>query len=193
MSLLKKLNKKVRQNAIPKPTMSKETAENNMKNAIFQVDNATFVLIQRLAEGLDVMVATRKAMEVPMSRQEAAYINHFDTIVKQFGAFEETFRQVHINRNEHGSAGIDDLHYQFHSIISKMEQMSFRDLAVFQKAADTISSNGRYMHIDTEEAYLDTLLSAAKHGQYLTNQGRKRITITDIKKLVKPEVNTAAL
>lgn len=183
MSLLKKLKKKVQPVVVP--TMSREVAEKNMQNAVFQLNNASFVLLERMAEAMDAMVATKKAMNSPMSDAEARNITYMDTLINHLSSLDRNARHVFI-KNPGDVLDIDDLNHQFHRIIKQMEQMSLRSLDIFEKVADTMNSTDRYMWLESESDYLNSLLSAVKYGMDLSKAGRKRVTLNDIKKIVRP-------
>src|SRR5690606_35707784 len=80
---------------------------------------------------------------------------------------------------------VDVLAHYFYEVIEGMERMSINDLEVMKKVTQTILTSGRYMHIDSEAAYLQNLLTVAQHGMELAKKGRKTVTLNDIKKLIK--------
>lgn len=67
--------------------------------------------------------------------------------------------------------------------------MSVNDLEVMIKVVQTILTSGRYMHIDSEETYLENLRIVAQHGLELGQKGRKNVTLKDIHKIIKPKEN----
>lgn len=193
MSLLKKLKKINRGQA----TIVRETVKNptetqaEQQNAAFRMLTGTYVLLQRVLRARDIIYINRQN---PLTKKvEKVHEKHMDALVANLvSSVEKTdafFREnLLVNRGEDVTA-VDEIAHYFYEVIDGMERMSLRDLEVLTKVVKTMLTAGRYMHLDSEEAYLGTLLTAAQHGLELGHKGRKKVTLNDIKKLIKPIEN----
>lgn len=193
MSLLKKLKKINR----GQTTVVRETVKNpnsvqaEQQNAAFRMLTGTYVLLQRVLRARDIIYINRQN---PLTKRvEKVHEKYMDALVANLVSSvektDEFFREkLLVNRGEDVTA-VDEIAHYFYEVIDGMERMSLRDLEVLTKVVKTMLTAGRYMHLDSEEAYLGTLLTAAQHGLELGQQGRKKVTINDIKKLVKPIEN----
>lgn len=193
MSLLKKLKKINRgQTTIVRETVKDPTeTQAEQQNAAFRMLTGTYVLLQRVLRARDIIYINRQN---PLTKKvEKVHEKHMDALVANLvSSVEKTdsfFREnLLVNRGEDVTA-VDEIAHYFYEVIDGMERMSLRDLEVLTKVVKTMLTAGRYMHLDSEEAYLGTLLTAAQHGLELGQKGRKKVTLNDIKKLIKPVEN----
>lgn len=189
MSLLKKLKKKVgKTTEIVRDTVKDPTAaQAEQQNAAFRLLTANYVLLQKVLRARDIVYIQKRNPATGAIYN--AYEEEMDRLVaNQVKAMEESdsFFRNQFLVNAHDVTDIDVLAQYFYEVIDGMELMSVNDLEVLTKVVRTILSDGRYMHIDSEEGYLDTLLKSAQNGMELAKKGRKTVTMNDIKRFVKP-------
>jgi hypothetical protein len=191
LSLLKKLKKISR----GKTEIVRETVKDpnevqaQQQNAAFRMLTGTYVLLQRILRARDIIFIERRN---PFTKKiERVHEGEMDALVAGLvTAVEKTddfFRNNFLVNKGNDVTDIDVIAQYFYEVIDGMERMSLRDIEILVKVVKTILTAGRYMHIDSEEAYLQTLLTAAQNGMDLAKKGRKRVTMNDIKAFVKPK------
>lgn len=189
MSILRKLKKAKEKSVLataPKRLTKEQADQINSEvttqhnNAVFTLTGATYALWQRLAESTEKIMSLYRVTKQPVRDSDALVLNYADAALKSMIALDEHVRETNII-TEDGVASIDDVHHEFYKIIGKMDFMSQRDLEVFARVAETITTNKRYIWIGKEEEYKDNLFVAMQHGMNLANdKSRKKVTPKDI-------------
>lgn len=192
MAILKKLNKLNNKMSRSKVRIVRDTvkdpnkAQAEQQNAAFRLLTGNYILMQRIMKARDIIYIQRRNNKT--SVVENVYEDHMDKLVSNlYSAIEESenFFRDKLLVSPEDVTDIDVLAHYFYEVIEGMERMSINDLEVMKKVTQTILTSGRYMHIDSEAAYLQNLLTVAQHGMELAKKGRKTVTLNDIKKLIK--------
>lgn len=192
MSLLKKLQKLNNKVSRTKVRVVRETikdpneAQAEQQNAAFRLLTGNYVLLQRIMKARDIIYIQRRNGRT--GAIENIHEEKMDKLVSDlYSAIEKSdeFFRDKLLVSPQDVTDVDVLAHYFYEVIEGMERMSVNDLEVMRKVTQTILTSGRYMHIDSEQAYLQNLLVVAQHGMELAKKGRKTVTLNDIKKLIK--------
>lgn len=192
MSILKKLQKLNNKVSRTKVRVVRETikdpneAQAEQQNAAFRLLTGNYILLQRIMKARDVIYIQRRNGRTGMI--ENVHEEKMDKLVSDlYSAIEKSdeFFRDKLLVSPQDVTDVDVLAHYFYEVIEGMELMSINDLEVMKKVTQTILTSGRYMHIDSEAAYLQNLLTVAQHGMELAKKGRKTVTLNDIKKLIK--------
>lgn len=192
MAILKKLNKLNNKMSRSKVRIVRDTvkdpnkAQAEQQNAAFRLLTGNYILMQRIMKARDIIYIQRRNNKTGLV--ENVYEDHMDKLVSNlYSAIEESenFFRDKLLVSPEDVTDVDVLAHYFYEVIEGMERMSINDLEVMKKVTQTILTSGRYMHIDSEAAYLQNLLTVAQHGMELAKKGRKTVTLNDIKKLIK--------
>lgn len=192
MALLKKLQKLNNKVSRTKVRVVRETikdpneAQAEQQNAAFRLLTGNYVLLQRIMKARDIIYIQRRNGRT--GEIESIHEEKMDKLVSGlYSAIEKSdeFFRDKLLVSPQDVTDVDVLAHYFYEVIEGMERMSINDLEVMRKVTQTILTSGRYMHIDSEAAYLQNLLVVAQHGMELSKKGRKTVTLNDIKKLIK--------
>lgn len=192
MAVLKKLNKLNNKMSRTKVRVVRETikdpnqAQAEQQNAAFKMLTGNYVLLQRIMKARDIIYIQRRNGKT--GTVENIHEDRMDKIVFDlYSAIEKSddFFRDKLLVSPEDVTDVDVLAHYFYEVIEGMERMSINDLEVMKKVTQTILTSGRYMHIDSEAAYLQNLLTVAQHGMELAKKGRKTVTLNDINKLIK--------
>lgn len=193
MSLLKKLKKYTKgKTEIVRETVKDPTEQQaQQQNASFRILTGNYILLQRIMKARDQIYIQRRN---PLSGNienmyEAKMDKLMSNVFESLSECDNFFREQLLSRPDADVTDIDVLAHYFYQVVEGMEQMSVNDLEVMVKVVQTILTSGRYMHIDSEEAYLENLRIVAQHGLELGQKGRKNVTLKDIHKIIKPKEN----
>lgn len=193
MSLLKKLKKHTKgKTEIVRETIKDPTEQQaQQQNAAFRILTGNYILLQRIMKARDhIYIQRRNPLNGNIENMyEAKMDKLMSKVFESLSECDNFFREQLLSRPDADVTDIDILAHYFYQVIEGMEQMSVNDLEVMIKVVQTILTSGRYMHIDSEETYLENLRIVAQHGLELGQKGRKNVTLKDIHKIIKPKEN----
>lgn len=193
MSLLKKLKKHTKgKTEIVRETVKDPTEQQaQQQNAAFRILTGNYILLQRIMKARDhIYIQRRNPLNGNIENMyEAKMDKLMSNVFESLSESDNFFREQLLSRPDADVTEVDILAHYFYQVIEGMEQMSVNDLEVMVKVVQTILTSGRYMHIDSEEAYLENLKVVAQHGLELGQKGRKNVTLRDIQKITKTKQN----